>query len=54
MEKFGRGPCWVRIFGSVLMSVEDINPPDHIPGVVMPYGRLVIGREPVDGVDEVV
>ena len=36
------------------MSVEDINPPDHIPGVVMPYGRLVIGREPVDGVDEVV
>ena len=36
------------------MSVEDIDSQYWSPGVVMPFVRLGIHREPVDGVDKVI
>ena len=40
LEIFGRGICWFIIFGSVLMSVEDVNNPNQIPGYDMPCGYI--------------
>ena len=54
MHIFGRGPCWFGIVGSVLMSVEDIDALNRIPGAGMPCGRLGLRRETVDASYEVV
>ena len=40
LEKFGRGPCRFRIFGSGLISVEDVDSPIEVPGRDMPCGYV--------------
>ena len=54
LQIFCRCTCWFRIFGSGLISVEDIDAPDRSSGAVMPCGRLGLCREPVDRAYDVV
>ena len=54
LQIFGRVPRWLGIFGTGLMSVEDINAPDRIPGAGMTCERLGLCMEPVDGEDDIV
>ena len=53
LQIFGWGPCWFYIFGSVLMSVDDIDAPNWSNGADMTCGRLGLRRYPIDGVDDI-
>ena len=51
---FGWGTCPFVIFGSVSMSVEEIDALNQSTGVVVPCGRLMIHMWPVDRWDDAV
>ena len=48
------GPCRFGIFGSVSISVEDIDVPDQSPGEGVPCGRLGLIRDLMDSKEDVV